>query len=412
MEQENKQGYFWNMVGSICYSASSFVLLIAVTRNVGADGAGIFSLAFSIAQLMLAIGRYGMRPFQATDVRNIYSFSDYFTSRVMTCTAMMAITIIYSICYGFTGRKLLIVFFVCFLKMSDALEDVYHGMLQREFHLADAGKLQASRNTLSVLIFVFTIYITKDILITCVISSVLSALFCILMNEHTTRKIFQKKLLFSKHLFYLFRDCVWLFAGAFLSLYIYNIPKYAINRYLSDEFQTYYGIMFMISFVISVFSEMIFRPLLTQIAVLWDKQDIKKLVSLTLRLLIMILLAGTVGTLVFAKPGLFVLSKIYNVSLDQFMVEFRFLVIGGTLSAAVYMLYNILSALRKQKWIFCGYFLVALLTNAFSYQLTKNFGMKGATISYMFSQFLLLTLFVLIFIVSILKKKNNKGISL
>ena len=67
-EKNVKKAFLWNMIGSTCYSGSSFLYLLVVTRICGATLAGFFSLSYATAQLLLQVGRYGVRTYQATDL--------------------------------------------------------------------------------------------------------------------------------------------------------------------------------------------------------------------------------------------------------------------------------------------------------------------------------------------------------
>ena len=84
------------MIGSTCYSGSSFLYLLVVTRVCGAQLAGFYSLSYATAQLLLQVGRYGVRTYQATDLEHKYIFSEYKVSRIITCALMMLFGIIYS----------------------------------------------------------------------------------------------------------------------------------------------------------------------------------------------------------------------------------------------------------------------------------------------------------------------------
>ena len=93
-EKNIKKAFLWNMIGSTCYSGSSFLYLLVVTRICGATLAGFFSLSYATAQLLLQVGRYGVRTYQATDLNRKYSFSEYKLSRIITCGLMMLFGII------------------------------------------------------------------------------------------------------------------------------------------------------------------------------------------------------------------------------------------------------------------------------------------------------------------------------
>ena len=127
------------MIGSTCYSGSSFLYLLVVTRICGATLAGFFSLSYATAQLLLQVGRYGVRTYQATDLNQKYSFSEYKLSRVITCGLMMLFGIIYS-SFSFSGEYIVISIFIIMMKMIDAVEDVFHGNLQQNYHVEQMGK--------------------------------------------------------------------------------------------------------------------------------------------------------------------------------------------------------------------------------------------------------------------------------
>lgn len=75
-----------DMIGSTCYSGSSFLYLLVVTRVCGAQLAGFYSLSYATAQLLLQVGRYGVRTYQATDLEHKYIFSSIRFPHYHLCT--------------------------------------------------------------------------------------------------------------------------------------------------------------------------------------------------------------------------------------------------------------------------------------------------------------------------------------
>ncbi|ROR31464.1 O-antigen/teichoic acid export membrane protein [Mobilisporobacter senegalensis] len=401
----SKKVFFWNIVGSLCSAGSSFYLLMVVTRICGASQAGIFSIAFAIAQLMLTIGRYGMRAYQATDLREEFSFSTYLTSRLITSFAMIISSVIYIIVSGYTIEKSIIIFFVCLIKMVDAVEDVFHGLFQQNFRMDVAGKLLAFRNFFTMLLFTVIILVFKNLLITCLLTSLLSIVFCILINIPFTTKFTDINFSWNyNNLKRLFIQCFALFAGSFLSLYIYNTPKNAIDKYMLNEFQTFYSILFMPSFVINLFSEFAFKPLLTNLAVYWDKVEMKKFIYMIVKLISLIIFISFFVILISYFIGVEVLSLIYSVDIREYRIEFVILLIGGTFSAGVNFLYNVLAAIRKQKSILTAYGAIAITATFASAFFVKTYGIRGASMAYLLSSSSLFTIFLGILIFNIIKK--------
>ena len=386
-EKNIKKAFLWNMIGSVSYSASSFLYLLIVTRICGVELAGFFSLSYATAQLLLNIGRYGMRTYQATDLDQKYRFSEYGVSRVITCGIMMLLGIVYS-GFSFSGEYIIISIFIIMMKMIDAVEDVFHGNFQQKYHVETMGKMLAIRNIYSAVYFTVCLLVTKNLMLTCTTTAITSLLLCLVVNSVFTK--IQLKGLENKteafqmgHVWELLKMCTPLFIGTFLSLLLYNVPKYAMAGVLSDEYQTYYSILFMPSFVITLMCEFVFKPMITTIAELWWKGDIKGFIKYVLRILVVVL--GCCAFIVVAGHllGRTLLEIIYGVDLSPYKLHFIVLLIGGGIGSGVYMMYNILIAIRKRACITVVYAIAAVLTVIPAVWMVKQWGVMGAALHYM-----------------------------
>ena len=60
---DTKRDYIWNTIGMALWGALFPVLTIVSTQLAGAEAAGRFNLAFTVATLLLFMGNYGVRTF-------------------------------------------------------------------------------------------------------------------------------------------------------------------------------------------------------------------------------------------------------------------------------------------------------------------------------------------------------------
>ena len=411
MKEKNvKKAFLWNMIGSTCYSGSSFLYLLVVTRVCGAQLAGFYSLSYATAQLLLQVGRYGVRTYQATDLEHKYLFSEYKISRVITCALMMLFGILYS-SFSFKGEYIIISTFIIMMKMIDAVEDVYHGNLQQKYHVEQMGKMLAIRNVYSAVFFTGILMATKNLYLTCVATAITSLILCLVVNSRTTARYAPKEDIGRgfqmSRVWELLKICTPMFVGTFLSLLLYNVPKYAMANVMTDEYQTYYSILFMPSFVITLMCEFVFKPTITTIAELWWENNIKKFAVYILRIIgiILVCCAGIVvgGHLI----GRILLEIIYGVDLSPYKIQFIALLVGGGISAEVYMIYNILIAIRWGKCLLPVYSVTAVITILASRTMVKQWGIMGAALNYVLSCSILFVLFTTILIFAILKKKKE-----
>lgn len=410
LKNRNAKMFVWNTIGSMCSAGTSFILLIFVTRICGSKEAGIFALGFANAQLMLTIGRFGMRAYQATDIKASIQFQTYFTSRLITCSLMLLVGLAYIIWRNDSFTKSAILFSICSIKMVDALEDVFHGLLQQKGYMDVAGQYLTIRNITTIVSFITLLLFSKDLLLTCILTGAISIGVCLCLNMPRVGKMEHISIFCSKkELYSLFLNCLPLFIGTFLTLYIYNIPKYTIDHYLTSDMQTYYNILFMPAFVINLFSEFMFKPLLTDLAGIWIRSEIKMFVRYALRLMLGILLLTTVVVGGGAFLGNEILSMIYGVNLMQYRSELILLLISGGFSACVYFLFHALTAMRKQMILLTGYSFVALVSSLFTPLLVQRFSIMGASVASFISSALLFLFFSIMLIEAIVKKRKTQS---
>lgn len=396
-EKNIKKAFLWNMIGSACYSVSSFLYLLVVTRLCGVELAGFFSLSYATAQLLLTVGRYGMRTYQATDLRQKYLFSEYCVSRLLSCGAMLLLGFLYS-ALTLSGEYIVISTFIVLMKSIDAVEDVYHGNFQQKYHVELMGKMLAARNLYTAVAFTGILFVSRDLKLTCILASLSSLALCLCINTWFTGHCLEgqeprgRQFEFGR-VWELMKICTPLFVGTFLSLFLYNVPKYAMDHVLSDEYQTYYSILFMPSFVITMMCEFVFKPMITTIAELWWKEDIRRFVLYILRIMGIILVCC--GGIVVGGHllGRTLLELIYGVDLSPYKLHFIVLLVGGGVSAMVYMTYNILIAIRKGNCIIVVYAIVTVLTLLPARWMILRWGVMGAALNYLYSCTLLFLLF-------------------
>lgn len=385
-----RASFVWNMIGSMVCAASTFILLLCVTRTVGAKEGGIFSLAFATAQILLTVGRFGVRFYQATDIREEVEFGTYLKTRVWFCVAMLLCNIIYLGLAGYDRRKTLIFVFVCLIKMVDAIEDVFHGQLQCKGHMDVAGKLLTVRNIATIIVFAVGMWGMKDLLWTCVITAVFSMIFGIWINVRVTNKYVAVRFhTEQKQSWHLVKECLPLFVGSFLSIYIYNAPKYAVDFWGTEEDVTSYAIIFMPAFVINMFSEFVFKPLLTTIAELWEERKFVQFRKMIARLLGNIVLIAVVMMVLTYFIGAKLLSIVYSVDIMQYRTELLTLMVSGGMSAAVYLLFNVLASVRAQNLIIVNYAITSCLVTVLSWVFAKRVAIGGAAVAYLISEIVL-----------------------
>lgn len=374
---------FWNMTFSILVALESAIMLMIVTRVIGAEDAGILSIAFATAYLMSTIGMYGVRNFHVTDSKNCYSYKDYGKVRLICCTFMLCVSLIYCFWKSYDEYKTSIILMVCLLKLGEAVEDLYHGELQRIGRLDIAGLLGTFRLIITYCLFGGAILFTRNLFISISLVVVLTFITTIVTRIFLGRFLDKKRTDNKGTLFKILISCFPLFLMSFLSIYISNAPKYAIDNYLSEEKQALYAIISMPLFTINVLSEILYRPQLFHMAELWNTNNrigFRKLIWKQVRNIVVVTAMIAIGG---ALIGLKVLEILYGVSLDTLKKEFIILLISGGIVAVYNFFTACLTIIRKQAYMIGVSIFIVLTANFISAPLVQYEELTGASYLYL-----------------------------
>ena len=88
-----KEVFMWNILGSLASAAMSTLLLLSVARLLDSYNADVFSIAYAVGNLLITVATFQVRDFQATDIKEKYSFNNYFYARVLTIIIMIVVII-------------------------------------------------------------------------------------------------------------------------------------------------------------------------------------------------------------------------------------------------------------------------------------------------------------------------------
>lgn len=409
--------YVWNITGSIANALLSVIALMIVTRILDDTQADIFSIAWSISQLMATIGTFQIRVYQATDVIGVFKFYQYFVYRLITITIMLVCSYGYVLVRGYTGEKASVVLLICIFRAVDSLADVYEGWFQQKERLDLAGKALTYRIIAAVLGFALTLYITKSIVLssgTLVLIYVMCFLYYDIRYYHRV-VIFRDKIIKKakgmKWIVSMTREGFPLFINAFLMMSIMNAPKMVLDVFieqgdLEQGIQTIFNIIFMPASFLNL-AYIVFRPLITRMALVWYQGKTKEFVRILLKIVVCL---GGIGILLLfgsAVIGIPVLSVIYAIDLRNYKVELLIIIIGGCLYTFAAVLDNALVVIRRQFVLIFAYSLTYVYIKIASEFMIGMWGISGAALSYASAMVVFLVATAVMFVVSFMNANRK-----
>lgn len=410
---KKRKSFIWNSISGMITAGQSAVILIFISYNYTIYESGLFTIAYAIANLVYSLGKYGIRNFQVTDVRNKYRFSEYFVARVLTVILTVIFVAIFVILQHSMGKYTLekseIVFWFCLWKLIDAFEDVFWGMYQQKGRLDFAAKYYSLRLMLStVLICVLLsfkidfLHVTRITVISSIIASITVLYYTFSKMEETittVRSSYVKKVLI---------ECFPLCLGTTLAMFVGNIPKYMIDFYQDERSQALFGYIMLPAFMIMLLNGFIYLPMVREFGELYYQGEKDLFLSKVVKQCFVVV--GLTGFVMVVSYfiGIPILNQLYNVDLSTLKHELMILLLGGGLYALVNFLMIPLTTMREQRYMAISFSIVAVLGVIIGKYLTVHYNIMGAVILYILINAVLFVSFFAAIVIGLLREIKYK----
>lgn len=411
-ENTNKRNYIWNACAGILNAGQSVVLLMAIKRIFGLETAGIFALSFSNANLFLNPGNFGVRNFQTTDIDENYSFQDYIWHRILITSSMFIIAFCYLLYtghkYSYSYSKYLIFIILMLYKTVDCYEEVFDGRLQQRGCLYIANQVVIARLVISSSVIIICSLITKDIIISLTLGTIVAAAVSLIALNGRKGKI---QYLHGPFCFPqvkgIFLSCFPLFLGYFMSLYLTNAPKYSIDHILDENSQAIYNFIAMPAFVINLLNTFMYQPILVDIRIALVRKEKKSFIRLVNRVMLFLGFISVMVLLLGYHLGIPLLTILYATNLEKYKYDFMIILLGSICLAISGFCFTMLTIIRQQKIIPAVYFISVFVALFLIDPLVAKYGIRGATEAYCIIMFVNAMIFLPMTIYLIYRELNK-----
>lgn len=112
-------------------------------------------------------------------------------------------------------------------------------------------------------------------------------------------------------------------------MYVLNAPKYSIDTYLTNNYQTIFGIIVMPATVIGLVAQFLIHPYLNQIVALYENKDLKNLKKLLTKLILLIIGFGVISIILAYLFGTQILGIIYGLDLSSYKIGLSIIILSA-----------------------------------------------------------------------------------
>lgn len=397
-----------NSIGTTFYLFCQWLITVLAVKIMNYETAGVLSLAMSVTTTFSTISLYGMRQFQISDYNNKYSSSQYVTSRYLTVLISLALCFFFSIIERYNNYQILCINAFMFFKIVEALIDVYHGVDQKAWRFDIICNSYLLRGLLTFIAYVCTLILTRNLFVSIISMASVSLLCMLLYDRPQSKKLepihfeLENKIPVLKLLF----ECLPLVFVSFISTAVVFIPRNTLSLTFGDQQLGIYASVATPAVIVQVLASVIFSPLLP----LFSKYDAEsniiafnKLLFKTFSLIAGIAILSNIMAVLFGKP---VLVLLFGASIEQYCYLLLPVVWCTVLTAVIWFLIGILTALRRLKSLFFCMIIgigVCIFTSG---DLIHKYNMNGVSFSTLLSLSVQILMMAAVLAVYIVKQRR------
>ena len=368
----------WNAVGNFVYLFLQWVLTYVVVRILGYEEAGVFSLATALGNSFYCVAYYSMRNYQVSDVSNEFSESTYLLSRYATSAVSLVL------CCGFAlvanyplGTFACIMAFMMF-RISEAISDVYQGMMQKRSRMDYVGISFLLRGVLCFAAFTLVVVVSGNLMMS--IAAMAASSYAVVLTYDRAHGLRERVSNTSMGMVgKLLRVCLPLAVYGFLFNTMVQIPRLFIEGTLGTEQLGYYTTVAMPVVVVQVSASFFFAPLVTPMAERINSGDLPGFSSIVKKVLLFIAALSVVAAIVFGLLGEPALILAFGESIAPYSYLLPPLVACTVLTGLALFLAAVIVVVRRLRALLVSSAVCFLLTLVGSLPFINAFGLNGAS---------------------------------
>lgn len=345
-----KRQMLLNTIGTVFYLGCQWLMSVLVVRMSGYETAGKLTLAISITNIFSVIALFTMRQYQVSDLENQYEDSTYIVSRYITSLLALIMCTLY---VGFSlseSDQILCVLAYMIIKVTEALVDVYHGILQKNIRYDLMCISYVIRGVFTLGIFVIVLWRTGNLALTLLIIAVILLIVCITYDRKKIDiPLIRRSIINWGNLKELLKVCFPLVIFNFIVTYIPILPRLLYQTIYGTDKLGVYGAVSAPTMVINVVAVLIFNPLIPVVKKVYQERNKKHFHILLLQIMGFVVIMGLVAIILIKLLGNIVLVFLFGDSIVPYIWILEPIVLSAIVIAAVWIISNVLITIRKIK---------------------------------------------------------------
>jgi O-antigen/teichoic acid export membrane protein len=193
-------GVFWTGLGTAIYLACQYGMLMAIAKLGSKALLGDFSLALAITAPIIILSQMQMRQGQVTDVKQEYTFAEYFYARIfLTFAALLVIAAVVGF-GGYSPKLSALILVLGVAKSAESASDIVYGYLQARERMDLVALSMVVKGCLSLAVFIGLLWATGNLLYAATAMAVVWIILLVFLDRTLQQRVGRESLRFPRRL--------------------------------------------------------------------------------------------------------------------------------------------------------------------------------------------------------------------
>jgi O-antigen/teichoic acid export membrane protein len=158
-----KTNFSYTLVANLVYAFSQWFIISLIAKLGTVEMVGRYSIALAVTAPIFLLSNMNLRSMQATDVKNNYSFINYFVTRIVTSTVALFSILFILLISNFNNGTKLIILLLSISRFLESICDVVYGLYQQNERMDFQAISKIIQSFLAILLFTFSMLVSKSL---------------------------------------------------------------------------------------------------------------------------------------------------------------------------------------------------------------------------------------------------------
>jgi len=396
-----KHNFAWTLMGNITYAATQWGIIVVYAKTGTPVTVGIYALALAITAPIYMLTNLQLRGILATDVKNDFSFHDYFRLRLTASLLTLFLICILAIALGYNATTSLIIAGIGLSKFFESMSDICHGLLQKHEMMKRIAVSMMMRGILSLAVVFVTMWTTGNVvasvfIMACVWFGVLYA------YDYKNSKALSGSATSISKLWHLSSHTKLLLTSLPLGFVMMlgslnsSIPRFFLEKTLGTKELGIFAAMAYLLVAGTTIVNALGQSATPRLAKLYAFNDKKALLNLLLKIQAIVIVLGIAGIGIayfFGKP---ILTMVYTKEYADYSTVFTVILLSAVVTYGASILGCFVTATRHFKVQLPVSCVMTLCMALASYILISRHGLMGAAYALIATAVVQLLLFTMV----------------